>query len=254
MAFAGKVVIVTGASSGIGASTGILFNHSGAHVVLVGRNEKKLKNVAEKCAQRGASPLVVKADISNDNDAERIVNETIKKYGKLDILVNNAGIVVHAGILSENLLQAYDETMQVNIRAVIKLTSLAAPHLIKTKGNIVNVSSIAGKNTIMKDSIAYMVSKAALDHFTRAAAVELASHGVRVNAVSPGPVRTDILENTRMSVTKSWDDVAKIMILNRVSEPEEIGELILYLASDKAKGITGSDFVSDNGALLGIKA
>ncbi|XP_013188313.1 3-oxoacyl-[acyl-carrier-protein] reductase FabG-like [Amyelois transitella] len=254
MSFAGKVVIVTGASSGIGASTGILFSHSGANVVLVGRNESKLKNVAEKCNQGGTSPLVVKADVGNDSDVERIINETVKKYGKLDILVNNAGIVVRGSVLNGNLVEGYDETMKVNVRAVIKLTILAAPYLIKTKGNIVNVSSIEGKKPSMINHLPYMVSKAALDHFTRGAALELAPFGVRVNSVSPGPVRTDILENSGMSPSVSWDDIAKIMILDRVSDPEEIGELILYLASDKARGISGSDFVNDNGALLGTKA
>ncbi|XP_013188320.1 3-oxoacyl-[acyl-carrier-protein] reductase FabG-like [Amyelois transitella] len=253
MSFSGKVVIVTGASSGIGASTGVLFSHRGADVVLVGRNESKLKKVAEKCTQRGIPPLVVQADIGKDSDAERIIDTTIKKYGKLDSLVNNAGIFVRGSILSGDLLQVYDETMKINLRAVIKLTTLAAPYLIKTNGNIVNVSSVEGKKSSMVNYLANNVSKAALDNFTRGAALELATFGVRVNSVSPGPVRTDILENSSISGL-SWDDIAMNMILDRVSEPEETAELILYLASGTANGITGSDFVCDNGALLGTKA
>ncbi|XP_053616924.1 uncharacterized oxidoreductase SERP2049-like [Plodia interpunctella] len=254
MSFSDKVVIVTGASSGIGAATAVLFSHSGARVVLVGRNQDKLKNVVEKCNKGGTASLAVVADISKDSDVEKIFKQTIDTFGKLDILVNNAGIVVHGSILNGNLLQAYDQTMQTNMRAVIKLTTLAAPYLIESKGCIVNVSSIEGKKSSMINHMAYMVSKAALDHFTRGAALELAPKGVRVNSVSPGPVRTDILENSDIGAGNiTWDDIAKVMILERVSEPEETAELILYLASEKAKGITGSDFVCDNGALLGTK-
>ncbi|XP_053612599.1 uncharacterized oxidoreductase SERP2049-like [Plodia interpunctella] len=253
MSFKNKVVIVTGASSGIGAATAELFSHRGANVVLVGRNQVKLRNVAEKCARAGIAPLVVAADVGKDNDAERIVKDTIDKYGKLDILINNAGIVVSGSILNGNLVQAYDETMQVNMRAVVKLTSLTAPYLIESKGCIVNISSIEGKKSNMTNFLSYMVSKAALDHFTRGAALELAPKGVRVNSVSPGPVRTDILENSGMTV--KWDDIGKMVtLLNRISEPEETAELILYLASEKAVGITGSDFVTDNGTLIGSKS
>ncbi|KAM3956787.1 3-oxoacyl-[acyl-carrier-protein] reductase FabG-like [Aphomia sociella] len=250
MSFANKVVIVTGASSGIGAATAVLFAKEGASVVLVGRNESKLSNVAEQCAGSGNTPLIVKAEMSNDDDVRNIINETIDKFGKLDVLVNNAGMTVFGGILNGNFLKAYDETMAVNTRAVVHLTVLAAPHLIETKGNIINVSSIAGKKVFTgMDNKAYEVSKAALDHFTRGAALELASTGVRVNIVSPGPVITDFLDNCGMGIL-SWDAVGSSLPLNRCSEPEEIANIILYLASENAKGITGSDYVCDNGGLL----
>ncbi|KAM3956803.1 3-oxoacyl-[acyl-carrier-protein] reductase FabG-like [Aphomia sociella] len=249
MSFTGKVVIVTGASSGIGASTAVQFAKEGASVVLVGRNESKLSNVAGQCAHSGNTPLVVKAEMSNDNDVQRIVNETIGKFRKIDVLVNNAGMAVYGTILNGNIMQSYDETMAVNTRAVIQLTVLAAPYLVKTKGNIVNISSIVGKMVFKGwQNLAYSVSKAALDHFTRGAALELASSGVRVNGVSPGPVRTDFLDNTGLPL--SWDDVCSTVPLKRCSDPKEIADLILYLASEKARGITGSDYVSDNGTLL----
>ncbi|KAM3956979.1 3-oxoacyl-[acyl-carrier-protein] reductase FabG-like [Aphomia sociella] len=249
MSFANKVVIVTGASSGIGAATAVLFAKEGANVVLVGRNEIKLSNVAGQCARSGNTPLVVKAEMSNDDNVKRIVNETIDKFGKLDVLVNNAGMTVLGGILNGNILKAYDETMAINTRAVIHLTTLAAPHLVKTKGNIINVSSVAGKQVLGIGNNAYEISKAALDHFTRGAALELATAGVRVNSVSPGPVITDILDNCGISMF-SWDAMSSMNPLKRCSEPEEIAEIIIYLASEKAKGITGSDYVSDNGSLL----
>ncbi|XP_059046911.1 uncharacterized oxidoreductase SSP0419-like [Achroia grisella] len=250
MSFSNKVVIVTGASSGIGAATAVQFAKEGAKVVIVGRNESKLKNVAEQCARSGNKPLVVKADVSNDDEVKRIVTETINEFGQIDVLVNNAGMAFYGNILSGDILQAYDKTLAVNMRAVVLLTSLVAPHLVKTKGNIVNISSIAGKKATMSGFIPYEVSKAALDHFTRGAALELAPSGVRVNTVSPGPVRTDFIDNNTGKSEISWDAMGAIVPLKRVSDPIEIAEIILYLASEKAKGVTGSDFVSDNGGLL----
>ncbi|XP_026756546.1 uncharacterized oxidoreductase YxbG-like [Galleria mellonella] len=249
MSFSNKVVIVTGASSGIGAATAVLFAKEGAHVVMVGRNESKLSTVAEQCASNGHTPLVVKADVANDDDVKRIVDETIENFGKIDVVVNNAGIGLFGGTLSDSALKVYDEVMAVNVRAVYLLTTLTVPHLIQTKGNIVNISSIAGKKPLSRNYLSYGISKAALDHFTRGVALELASMGVRVNEVSPGPVKTDFLDNAGMTGV-SWDNMGSIVPLKRYSEPEEVAEVVLFLASDKAKGITGSDFVTDNGGLL----
>ncbi|CAH2092350.1 unnamed protein product [Euphydryas editha] len=245
MDFKNKVVIITGASSGIGAAAKI-FSDAGARVVMVGRNETKLSAVAARCS----SPFVIRADVAKDNDARRIIDETIEKFGQIDVLVNNAGLTINNdGLLGSDMMQAYDAVMGVNLRAVVHLTTLAAPHLIKTKGNIVNISSIAGMMaTNSPDMINYFVSKAALDHFTVCSAVELGPHGVRVNGVNPGPVRTDFIDNAKISI--SWDDARPMTLLNRVSDPEEIADLIMFLASDRAKGITGSKYVTDNGMLI----
>lgn len=249
MSFKGKVVIVTGASSGIGAATAFLFTQEGAKVAIVARNEAKLKNVAEQCSKAGGKPLVIKADVSKDDDAKRIINDTVAKFGKLDVLVNNAGIVRFGNILDGTAIQIYDELMSINYRSVVMLTTLAAPHLIKTKGNIVNVSSISG---ILVNDVRlgiYCSTKAALNHFSRASALELAAHGVRVNFVCPGPVKTDILENASID-SMTYDDMASVTALKRISDGEEIGHVILFLASDKAKGVTGSGYTSDNGHLI----
>ncbi|XP_045459456.1 3-oxoacyl-[acyl-carrier-protein] reductase FabG-like [Melitaea cinxia] len=246
MSFKNKVVIVTGASSGIGAAAAKLFSDEGARVVMVGRNEKKLSAVAARCA----SPLVIRADVSKDDDAKRIIDETVKKFGQIDVLVNNAGLTINSGgLLASDMMSTYDTIMNINLRAVVHLTSLAAPHLIKTKGNIVNVSSIAGSTSPMNPGAAsYHVSKAGMNHFTVCAAAELGVHGVRVNTVSPGPVRTDFFENAKLPI--GVDIFAPMTLLNRVSEPEEMADLILYLASDKARGITGSNYLSDNGMAI----
>ncbi|XP_026754183.2 3-oxoacyl-[acyl-carrier-protein] reductase FabG-like [Galleria mellonella] len=248
MSFSGKVVLITGASSGIGAVTAIQYAKEEADVVIVGRNEAKLNDVIEKCKHVGKAPFVIKADVSIDEDARRIINETINKFGKLDVLINNAGFTKYGSILDGTVVDAYDKIMGTNVRAVIQLTTLATPHLIKSKGNIVNVSSVAGFAVRLVQQNAYSLSKAAVNHFTKGAALELASYGVRVNAVSPGPVRTDFLENA--GIKDTWDNFRNGVALRRISEPEEIADVILYLSSDKARGITGSNFLADNGRLL----
>ncbi|KAJ8721919.1 hypothetical protein PYW08_004321 [Mythimna loreyi] len=251
MSFQDKVVIVTGGSSGIGAATAIKFAEEGAKVAIVGRNKAKLDNVAKQCG----NPLVIVADVSKDADIKRIISETLKQFGKLDILVNNAGIAHSVSILAEQAMTVFDNVMSTNLRSVVYLTHLAAPHLVKTKGNIVNISSVAGLRVLAKDTFSYSTSKAGLDHFTRAVAQELAENGVRVNSVNPGPVKTDIIGN--MGATGEMEEaVYKYMqnmtALNRISGPEEIADVVLFLASDKARAITGSSFVSDNGTLLKV--
>lgn len=246
MSFLKKVVLITGGSAGIGASTAESFAKEGASVAIVGRNEAKLKAVADKCKKLGADTLTIKADVSKDEEADQIVKKTIDKFGKLDVLVNNAGILREAGILSDNFLKTYDEVMDINMRGAVRISYFAAPHIIKSKGNIINVSSIAGTCTTRPNNIAYRTSKAAMNHFTRSLALELAPHGIRVNSISPGPVRTDIFEGLQVNE----EILMKHTALHRISEPSEIADMIVYVASDKAKGITGSNYVIDNGSLL----
>ncbi|XP_030023289.2 3-oxoacyl-[acyl-carrier-protein] reductase FabG-like [Manduca sexta] len=248
MSFSDKVVLVTGSSSGIGAATALAFAREGAKVVIVGRSHEKVEKVAAKFAGLH-TPLTISADVSDDHQAASLIQKTIDHFGKLDVLVNNAGISRPATVLQGNLLAAYDEVLATNLRAAIHLTTLATPHLIKTKGNIINMASVVG--VIPPSDLSFLassVSKAGLIHFTKGAALELAPHGVRVNVISPGPVRTDILDSIGTSAT--WEDFQKLTALNRVSEPDELADLILFLASDKAKSITGCNYVIDNGMLL----
>ncbi|XP_038207470.1 uncharacterized oxidoreductase SERP2049-like [Zerene cesonia] len=143
MDFKDKVVLITGASSGLGAAIAVHMSQLSAKLVLVGRNEKNLKAVAEQCEKsKGIKAHPVIADVAKEADVERIVNETINHFGKLDVLVNNAGVTEVGGI-RDTTLAKYDRIMSINIRGVLQLTMLAVPHLIKTKGNIVNISSIA---------------------------------------------------------------------------------------------------------------
>ncbi|CAG9788659.1 unnamed protein product [Diatraea saccharalis] len=248
-----KVVLVTGASSGIGAAIAIKFASEGAKVAIVGRNEKKLSNVANRLQAVGSTPLVINADVAKDDDAKRIVSETIGHFSKLDVLVNNAGIGNIATIVQENTMDVYDQVMGTNLRAPVHLIHLASPHLIESKGNVINVSSIASKCVISDNNLAYGASKAALDHCTKYIAFELAPKGVRVNTINPGYVRTDILEKIVQNEDFEnliWKSMMNSSPMHRLCETDEIADLALFLASDKAKGITGASYVIDSGALL----
>ncbi|XP_026330702.1 uncharacterized protein LOC113238161 [Hyposmocoma kahamanoa] len=253
MSHKNKVVLVTGGSSGIGAAIAVKFTEEGAKVAIVGRNETKLDSVAKTCERNGHKPLIIRADVSNDDDVKRIVSTTIQHFEKLDVLVNNAGFSKVTNILDKDIMAKYDEIMGTNLRGVVYLTHLAAPYLIESQGNIINISSITSTITSFVGTFVYSTSKAGLDHFTRCIALELAPKGVRVNAINPGFVRTDILENMGISSAES-DKIFEMQKystpLGKIIEPEEIADLAAYLASDSAKSITGATHIIDNGTLL----
>lgn len=247
MSFAGKVILITGGSSGIGADAAIHLSKLGAAIAIVGRNAQRLNDVAKTIRETGsADPLEIVADVTTD--AERIIHETISKFGKLDVLINNAGIFI---LCNEALgtLDAYDQIMNTNVRSVLALTKLAVPHLERTKGNVVNISSIAAVE-IVPDGIAYAMSKAALDHFTRNAAVELAANGIRVNSVNPGAIVTPIFE----SVGLGKEEAAKFIEhcnatypVGRVGNVSDTSNAIAFLAHDTASFITGHILIVDGG-------
>ncbi|GJQ66403.1 hypothetical protein Trydic_g4420 [Trypoxylus dichotomus] len=239
--FSGKVVLITGASSGIGAATAISFASKGALLALTGRNKANLEIVARKCEEKSnVRPLTVIGDVTNDNDIRNILNTTIKTYGKLDILINNAGILA-VGSIEDTTIEQYDEMFATNVRPVYLLTHLAIPYLTETKGNIVNVSSLAGLRSF-PNVLAYCMSKAALDQFTKCVSLSLAPKHVRVNSVNPGVIMTDIHvrsgipENEYQAYIKSHADMNP---LGRVGQPEEVANAIIFLASEEASFTTG---------------
>lgn len=244
-----KVALITGSSDGIGAATALLFSSLGAKIAIVGRDATKLNKVAEACtanSPQGYKPVVIKADFESDDEVKRTFEETIAAYKQLDILVNNAGIVAKKPFGDPDALADYDRVMQVNVRAVIRLTELAKSHLIAAKGAIVNVSSIAALRST-PSFWSYCMSKAALDMFTKSMATLLAPN-VRVNSVNPGPVRTNILSSIMPG--NIWDEMAKLQPLQRVGDPSDIANTIAFLASDASRNMTGSIVVSDSGSLV----
>lgn len=244
-----KVVIVTGASSGIGRATALLFAQNKATVIAVGRNEGELISLGGEL-KKGSKGIIKPqlADLTELSQIERVVNDTKDKFGKIDCLVNSAGVIM-MGSIETTTLDDWDKLMQINLRSVFQITQMCVPHLAETKGNIVNVSSVAGMRAF-PNVLAYCVSKAAVDQFTRCTALELAPQGIRVNAISPGVVVTNLHKRSGMEdedYQKFLEHSKTTHPIGRVGTPEEVAELIYFLASDKAGWITGANYEIDGG-------
>ncbi|XP_017873435.1 PREDICTED: uncharacterized oxidoreductase TM_0325-like [Drosophila arizonae] len=247
--FKDKVIIVTGASSGIGAATAVHLASLGGLLVIVGRNVEKLKETADNILSVGGAPaLQVQADMDKEADVEQIMAATLKQYGRLDVLINNAGIIEMATIETTSLAQ-YDRVMNTNVRAVYQLTMLATPELIKTKGSIVNVSSVCGLRAF-PGVLAYNMSKSAVDQFTRCVALELAPKGVRVNSVNPGVIITELQKRGGLNdenYAKFLERSKETHALGRPGNVEEVAAAIAFLASDDASFTTGVNLAVDGG-------
>jgi NAD(P)-dependent dehydrogenase (short-subunit alcohol dehydrogenase family) len=245
---AGRTALVTGATSGIGRATAERFAEAGARVALVGRDNEALSEAAREVETRGGVALKIRADVTSEDDARRAVAETIERFETLDVLVNAAGIIGN-GTVENTALADWDAMMNVNLRAVFHLMQLSAPHLAKRPGNIVNVSSVTGLRAF-PGVLAYCVSKAGVDQLTRCAALELAAQGVRVNAVNPGVVVTNVHRRGGMAeeAYASFLERSKgTHPLGRVGDAREVAELIFFLASDRAAWITGATYSIDGG-------
>ncbi|OTF76717.1 3-oxoacyl-acyl-carrier-protein reductase FabG-like protein, partial [Euroglyphus maynei] len=251
--FTSKVVLITGASSGIGRETAIHFSRLGAHLTLSGRNSERLDQTIEACRQQrlNSEQKIIGhvGDIgANEKAVKELMEKTIAEHDRLDVLVNNAGII-EMGTIETTSLEQYDRVMNLNLRAIYHLTMLAVPHLILTKGNIVNVSSVNGIRSF-PGVLAYNVSKAGLDQLTRCSALELASKGVRVNSVNPGVVITNIHKASGLSdeqYQKFLEHSKTTHAIGRVGDVAEIASAITYLASDSASFITGASLPVDGG-------
>lgn len=247
MSFTGKVILITGASSGIGAATAKHFASLGATLALTGRNLENLKQVASGCSTKSI-PLLLTGELTNEKDNQSILDKTIEHFGKLDVLVNSAGIL-ESGTIENTSLEQYDRVMNANVRSLYQLTMLAVPHLIKTKGNIVNVSSVNGIRAF-PGVLAYCVSKAAVDQFTKCVALELALKEVRVNCVNPGVTITELHKRSGMN-EEQYEAFLKrsqeTHALGRPGKPEEVARTIAFLASNDASFITGASVPVDGG-------
>jgi NAD(P)-dependent dehydrogenase (short-subunit alcohol dehydrogenase family) len=255
--FKSKVVIVTGSSSGIGAGTAILFAKQGAAaVVLHGRREDALKKVKEQCeaASQGQGKIhVVVGDITDQSVRDKLVNETVKLFGRIDVLVNNAGISMNPTSTAECPIDIFDNVFAVNVRSVILLTQLAIPHLVTSKGNIVNISSVAAIKSLPIFTF-YNMAKIALDHFTRCLAVELGPKGVRVNSIQPGAIPDTDLASRYLDKSADFSQLMQSIVdrtpLRRTGEVDEVAKAIVFLASDNASFITGIATPVDGGLYL----
>ncbi len=246
-----KIVIVTGASSGIGRATALQFAKEGAKVVAVGRNEKDLRSLVRKAVSLKGSIKAHLADVTEISQIDRIVSATMDIWGKIDVLVNSAGVIKN-GTIETTTLDDWDKMLNINLRSVFALTQKCIPHLAETKGNIVNVSSVAGTRSF-PNVLAYCVSKAGVDQFTRCTALELAPKGIRVNAVNPGVVITNLHKRGGMdekAYTAFVEHSRDTHPIGRPGTPDEVADLIYFLASSKASWITGVTYAIDGGRAL----
>ncbi len=245
-----KVALVTGATSGIGYSTAIKFAELGAKVFITGRNEEKLKELNNKLKDQTDSEYLP-GDLSDQGFRESLIKNVLTKFSSLDVLVNSAGII-GSGSIEDTPMEEYDRMMDINLRSIFHLIQLSIPHLEKTKGNIINISSITGLRAF-PGVISYCISKAGLDQLTRSAALELAPKKIRVNAINPGVVETKLHLNSGMNTEKyeQFKEHSKeTHPIGRIGKPTEVADLIIFLASDSAAWITGVTYSIDGGRQL----
>jgi NAD(P)-dependent dehydrogenase (short-subunit alcohol dehydrogenase family) len=243
-----RVVVITGASSGIGRAAAKLFAGSGDKVFAVGRNGKELQSRAADAASLPGSVTAKIADITDTSQVDRLTEEINHETGRIDVLVNAAGILKN-GTIENTSLDDWDTMMNINLRSAFYLMQRSVPLMQEAKGNIVNVSSVNGLRSF-PNVLAYCVSKAGMDQLTRCAALELAPQGIRVNAVNPGVVVTNLHKRGGMSETdyeKFLDHAKTTHPMGRPGDPQEVAELIFFLASENAGWITGVTYQIDGG-------
>lgn len=246
-----QTAIVTGASSGIGRAAALRFGRAGASVLAVGRDESALGLVARDIEEAGGRAVPFVSDVTAAEAPDRIVGACVEQFGTLTTLVNAAGII-GSGSIESTTDEQWDVMLDVNVRAPFRLMRAAAAVLTTTRGSIVNVSSVTGLRSF-PGVLAYCVSKAGVDQLTRCAALELAARGVRVNAVNPGVVVSNLHRRGGMgeeAYGAFLERSRETHPLGRPGTPEEIADLIFFLASDQAGWITGETISIDGGRHL----
>jgi NAD(P)-dependent dehydrogenase (short-subunit alcohol dehydrogenase family) len=250
-AFANKVAIVTGASSGIGRAAALALASAGASVAAVARDGSALERVVADCAHQGAATIAIVSDLTSPSGPDDVVRATVSRYGALDVVVNAAGIIA-MGATDNTPDDVWDRVMDLNVRAPFRVMRAAFPYLKERRGVVVNVSSVNGQR-VFPNLAAYNTSKAAVDQLTRCAAIDWAPHGVRVNAVNPGVTVTNLHRRSGMSEDAYAAFLARAKEthpLGRPGQAQEIAALILFLASDQAGWITGETIAIDGGRHL----
>lgn len=253
MKLSGKVAIITGGTTGIGKATALLFLREGAKVVIAGRDEAKGKAALEVLLEESKEVTYIKADVSKSFDVKRLINKTVKTYGKINILFNNAAINP-LGSATETSEELWNEVIAINLTGVFLCSKYVIPYMIEAGGgSIVNTGSI---NSFMatKNEVAYHSSKGGVLMLTRATALDYANRNIRVNCICPGAIETPLLE-TLLNEFPNPEEIRAEMIkrhpVNRIGVPEEVANLALFLASDDSSFVTGTAIPVDGGILAG---
>jgi dihydroanticapsin dehydrogenase len=239
----GKVAIVTGGSRGIGFATAKIFAENGANVMITSKDSRRL----EKAVSQLPNITGIVADIRNTNDVKKVVEKTVKKFGKLDILVNNAGVFPKIKMLHEINEEEWNDILDINLTGQFRFTKAAIPYLQKTSGSIINISSDAGLKAYQGfNADAYSATKSGLIILTKCWALEYAKDKIRVNCICPGVVDTDMTKPF-LKTEKDRDFMNNEHPIGRIGQPEDIAKAILYFASDDASWITGAILTVDGG-------
>lgn len=254
MRFTDKVVIVTGAAQGIGAATARAFAEEGAKVVVADINEVGGTALIKDIAAAGGTALFCKADVGDPDDARTLVQFALGHFGRLDVLVNNAGIA-HSASFVDLAIDDFDRVMRVNVRGAFLCAQAAArqmlaqnPNAAGTRGVILNISSVNAVLAIA-NQVPYTVSKGAINQLTKVMAVSLAPQGIRVMAIGPGSIATELLKTAVMNDDAARERLLSRTPLGRLGQPAEIAKVALFLASDDASYLTGTTVYPDGGRL-----
>ncbi|XP_063372071.1 3-oxoacyl-[acyl-carrier-protein] reductase FabG-like isoform X2 [Cydia amplana] len=247
MAFRDKVVLVTGGSSGIGKAIAIHFSKEKAKIVIIGRTKATIDEVKDICtANSGNEAMGIQADVSKDTDVEMIVNKVTATYGRLDVLVNNAGVFISDDIFTATM-DNFDAHINTNLRGTFNLTRLFVPLLIKSQGNVINISGVEAVKYwegLLTDSL----SKVAIQHLTKYVAYELGPKKVRSNSVALGYVTgTKIIERANIDPEEFGRGFLPSVPLGEFIKPEDVAKTVAFIASDDARHITGQNIVMDGG-------
>lgn len=240
-----KVVLVTGATSGIGEATAKMFAQCGASVVLVGRNKDKGSQIEHEIREKGQKAYFITCDVSKEENVIEMVNKAIKKYKKIDILFNNAGIMLPSCEIERMPVDDWKKSIDVNLTGCFLVSRYVKPYLLKEKGTIINNASIAGLQYYAAGrSYAYSATKAAVIQFSHQMAKNYGEEGIRVNCICPGIIDTPILGDRDRSV------YAQRVPLKRLGTPDDVAKAVLFLASEDAQYLTGIVLPIDGGVSL----
>ncbi|MDE3179777.1 MAG: 3-oxoacyl-ACP reductase FabG [Acidobacteriota bacterium] len=245
----GQVVLITGASSGIGRATADAFAREGARVAVnYLKNEKGANEAADSVRKLGGESIILRADVTRGDEVKRMVDEALKQWGRIDVLVNNAGDLLARRNLPDITEEYWDQVMALNVKSVFLCTQAIWKHMADRKsGIIINVSSIAGRNGGGPGASVYSAAKGALITYTKGLAKELAPHGIRVNGINPGVIATPYHE--RYSPPELFQKYISTVPLGRAGTSEEVADVILFLASPAARYMIG-ETVEVNGGML----
>ncbi len=242
-----KTVIITGGTTGIGKATALHFAKNGYNVVITSRNADKEASVIADFKQNGVDITFLPLDVTNEEQVKSVIETTVKKFGKLDSIVNNSGISLGNAVLAETESNDLKQMLETNVMGVYYGMKYAIIEMLKTGGGtIVNLASIAGLNGLYATA-QYNASKHAVVGLTKGASIDYAQQGIRVNAVAPGAIKTDILKNAIASGTYDVSSIEAIHPMNRLGEVEDIAKAIYFLASDENTFMTGTILNIDGG-------